>query len=545
MWQAAIYKSLIHHLSHTGNWTTLLEHTSNTEHDTISDIWSGETLRKDTELQSNKFLALGISTDGVALFKSSKSTLWPVYLMIQNLPPQVRFKGENIILCGIWQGSCKPDMNLLLKLVVKSIQQVKEHGIIIKTPSGPMLYHAKLVLGVFDAPAKASVLCEKQFNGEFGCPTCLHPGKRLQNGARIYLPKKYPLQTHKKVTEDAMEAVRTGTVINGVIGISPLTESLDLVDSIPVDYMHPVLEGVTRMLINLWFNSSNHKSPFYLGTKISEIDAVLIKQRPPHEISRRPRSILHRNYWKASELKNWLLFYSLPLLQGYRPPLYLHHFALFVCAVHILLQDKINSAQIIAAELMLSDFYGMVPELYGEATCTYNMHQLYHVASYVRLLGPLWTHSAFCTESKNGQLKHMYHGKGSILEQLLFNIDITQTLQLLHSSLTQHENMTVMQYLDFQSLHFQSHAYLCVGKHAYLCGPGQLNNATDEERALLNCGATFIKYSKYIKDDVLYCSKKIPKKESATAQYVCILQMKINLSLVIFNSSQTCLHPKL
>ena len=88
-----------------------------------------------------------------------------------------------------------------------------------------------------------------------------------------------------------MEAVRTGTVINGVIGISPLTESLDLVDSIPVDYMHPVLEGVTRMLINLWFNSSNHKSPFYLGTKISEIDAVLIKQRPPHEISRRPRSM--------------------------------------------------------------------------------------------------------------------------------------------------------------------------------------------------------------------------------------------------------------
>ena len=84
----------------------------------------------------------------------------------------------------------------------------------------------------------------------------------MQNGARIYLPKKYPLRTHTKVTEDAMEAVRTGTVINGVLGILPLTESLDLVDSIPVDYMymHPVLEGVTRMLINLWFNSSNHKS---------------------------------------------------------------------------------------------------------------------------------------------------------------------------------------------------------------------------------------------------------------------------------------------
>ena len=116
-----------------------------------------------------------------------------------------------------------------------------------------------------------------------------------------------------------------------------------------------------------------------------------------------------------------------------------------MCAVHILLQEKLSLDQINAAELMLNEFYNMVPELYGKASCTYNMHQLYHVANYVKLLGPLWTHSAFCTESKNGQLKHMYHGKGSVLEQLLFNIDIPQTLQLLHSSLAQHENMTVMQ----------------------------------------------------------------------------------------------------
>ena len=186
-------------------------HKPHTEHDTIDDIWSGDTLRKDADLQTNSFLALGISTDGVALFKSSKTSLWPVYLLIQNLPPQVRFKGENIILCGIWQGSRKPDMNVLLKPVVKSIQQLKEHGVIIQTPIGPKLYHAKLVLGIFDAPAKASVLCEKQFNGEFGCPTCLHPGKRIQNGARVYLPKKYPIRTHKDVIDDGMEALRTGT----------------------------------------------------------------------------------------------------------------------------------------------------------------------------------------------------------------------------------------------------------------------------------------------------------------------------------------------
>ena len=93
---------------------------------------------------------------------------------------------------------------------------------------------------------------------------------------------------------------------------------------------------------------------------------------------------------------------------------------------------------------MLNDFYRMVPELFGEATCTYNMHPLYHVVSYVRLLGPL---SAFCTNSKNGQLKHMYHGIGSVLEQLLLTLILHDTT-IVTLSMTQHENMTVMQYFS-------------------------------------------------------------------------------------------------
>ena len=65
---------------------------------------------------------------------------------------------------------------------------------------------------------------------------------------------------------------------------------------------------------------------------------------------------------------------------------------------------------------------------------------------------------------------HM-HGKGSIL---LFNIDITLTLQLLHLYLAHHEFMTMMQYLHFQ--------FLCLKMHVS-------ERKTDDEKALLNCGA--------------------------------------------------------
>ena len=96
-----------------------------------------------------------------------------------------------------------------------------------------------------------------------------------------------------------------------------------------------------------------------------QIDELLLKQCPPSEFSRPPRSIKKdMKYCKASELHSWLLFYSLPL--DFLPSLYLHHFALFVCSLHILLQECISTSQIIAAEIMLQDFITMLPELYGE-----------------------------------------------------------------------------------------------------------------------------------------------------------------------------------
>ena len=47
-------------------------------------------------------------------------------------------------------------------------------------------------------PAKAAVLNMKQFNGHYGCPTCLHPGERLANGSGVYLPSaKGEQRTHQ------------------------------------------------------------------------------------------------------------------------------------------------------------------------------------------------------------------------------------------------------------------------------------------------------------------------------------------------------------
>ncbi len=67
----------------------------------------------------------------------------------------------------------------------------------------------------------------------------------------------------------------------------------------------------------------------------------------------------------ASELKAWLLYYSLPTLNGVLPKKYLQHFALFVEAVFILLGDSISKDDLAVAETFLDTFYKKFAELYG------------------------------------------------------------------------------------------------------------------------------------------------------------------------------------
>ena len=62
---------------------------------------------------------------------------------------------------------------------------------------------------------------------------------------------------------------------------------VDLVKGIPIDYMHC---GVTKKLLETWMTST--KCGGYIGRFIKQIDKNLLKQRPPHEFSRIPRSIL-------------------------------------------------------------------------------------------------------------------------------------------------------------------------------------------------------------------------------------------------------------
>ena len=89
----------------------------------LKDVWDGLTLRSLCNpgrfFSSRQNLAVSLSTDGVPLFESSPVSLWPVYLVILNLPANIRMNAENVILCALWIGPNKPIMEILLSPVAK------------------------------------------------------------------------------------------------------------------------------------------------------------------------------------------------------------------------------------------------------------------------------------------------------------------------------------------------------------------------------------------------------------------------------------------
>ena len=79
-----------------------------------------------------------------------------------------------------------------------------------------------------------------------------------------------------------------------------LIDGFDIINGMPLDYMHGVLLGIVKMLFALWFDKKYKNEKFYIGDKISLIDERLSKCQPPDFISRLPRSLVKdRKYWKG------------------------------------------------------------------------------------------------------------------------------------------------------------------------------------------------------------------------------------------------------
>ena len=79
------------------------------------------------------------NTDGIQPFKSSRLTIWPIYIALSSLPPSIRMNRDNLITVALWVGS-KPPMHLLLKPLKQIMKRLSTTGVCIRSPVGIKRY---------------------------------------------------------------------------------------------------------------------------------------------------------------------------------------------------------------------------------------------------------------------------------------------------------------------------------------------------------------------------------------------------------------------
>jgi hypothetical protein len=413
--------------------------------DYVTDIYSGELYKRSKQdaSPSTLYLTCVLNTDGVNLYSSSKVELWPVFLAINELSPSLRFSRENILLAGLWQGKGKPPFKLLLEHASKEINTLTESGLKIEVDGETKTVHLRVLCVTLDLPAKAGVMNMTLFNGQCACITCEEPGIVVTQGrghSRSYpyrsLDECFPNRFHETVLQNMATATEKNRQ-KGFKGLSGLTflQDFDLVDGVVPDYMHCVLLGIVKKLLSKWFSPTESGNPYFVGKNLKQISERFLKIRPPYFIERLPRDLeKHYSHFKATELQNFLLYYSIPCLHNILPDKFLQHFALLSEAIYILLGDHISTTGIQRSEYLLQKFYSKFALLYGDGSCGLNVHNACaHMTDYVKKLGPIWCWSCFAFEDANSVLLQSVHGTGDVVKQALRNQDISIYIRSLNN----------------------------------------------------------------------------------------------------------------
>ncbi|XP_053594486.1 uncharacterized protein LOC106693488 isoform X2 [Microplitis demolitor] len=375
---------------------------------TIENITDGKIYKKlsteNNPLSDSFNFSYTFNTDGCQASKSSKVSTWPIYAIINELPPKLQSK--HMIISSIWVSKKEPNMQLFLKPFVMQANELADKGIEWKL--GDRIITSKFVpvCAVVDSVARCKMLNMKQYNGTYGCTFCEHPTESVDGYRKYTISTNIPKdRTDESIKENMNLAGQSefGRDVMGVWGPSPLMnlKYFDIANGMSPDYMHFILLGTVKQHTEIVLSSFDKE--YYIGNpnQLQIINERLMSFKHPTCITRSPRHITEKEMWKATEWRSWLLFYSLICLKGILPEKYLNHLALLVEAMNILLSEKIDKKELRIAGFLLIRYVTFYQEYFGKGAMTYNIHLLLHMEKSVSNLGPLSCHNTFTFENEN------------------------------------------------------------------------------------------------------------------------------------------------
>lgn len=340
---------------------------------------------------SNELVHLEINFDGLPLTKSSKSQFWPILGYIEET------RSNFVFPIGIFHGQSKPpSCEIFLQKFIEECREIISNGIVFKEKTICIVISKILC----DAPAKSFILNVKGHNAYFGCTKCKTEGD-FYNNRMIYPEISAPLRTDTEFMRYLDDDYHKG--------ISPLLQlNIGLVSQVPLDYMHLVCLGVMKKLLMFWIKGDlEHRFSEEALSKINQ-DIEDYKKCAIIEFARKPRPLTDIEYWKATEFRQFLLYYGPYLIEPYlQKQLYINFLALHV-AIRILSSPNLCYEHNDYAKKLLKYFIENFSEFYGKKYISHNIHNLIHLSADVLKFGPLDNFSCFKFENYMSEIKKAF-----------------------------------------------------------------------------------------------------------------------------------------
>ena len=343
---------------------------------------------------------LKVNVDGLPLFKSTSTVLWPILGMVTNA-------GQHVFTIAVYCGKDKPPLTEFLKDFSKECRTLLETGIAYAGQTVPF----KIACFICDAPARAFLKGIKGHSGYNACERCTQTG--IYDTGRMTFPEcDAPQRTHDSFI--AMSDADHHRLQSPLIALVP-----NMVRDFTLDYMHMCCLGVTKLMIRLWMSGPlTVRLPASVAERISGRLSALGSSFPK-EFARKPRSLYDYRMWKATEFRTFMLYTGPIVLKGLLSDDMYNLFLCFSSAMTVLLCPDFAYRYSAFAKGLMCTFVKNFAKLFGSQFVVYNVHSLIHLSEDAEIHGALDNVSCFPFENYLHSLKRMVRRPNDPLPQLI------------------------------------------------------------------------------------------------------------------------------
>ena len=350
--------------------------------DCLCDVYDGRVWHTFNSAEHNNFLTspyhylVTLNVDWFEPYKRSVYSVDAIYLSIQNLPRDERYKPENILLVGIIPGPSEPKLNInsYLTPLVSELKEAWEKGITITTYSKTTVT-VKLALTCVacDIPASRKVCGFLGHNASLGCNKCLKKFE-VQFGERTdysgFDRDSWDTRSVTQHCDDVKKVLKETTKTK----IQKAESKYGVRYSVLLElcYFDPIRYTVIDVMHNMFLGSAKHAFKVWVdfnlltNRKMEEIEKKIKSFIIPADCGRLPSNISSSyGSFTASQWRNWITIYSPVVLKGILPNEHLRCWLLFVKATQLLCHRIVRVYDVVMLSRLICIFYSFAGNLNG------------------------------------------------------------------------------------------------------------------------------------------------------------------------------------